>query len=301
MGIVYYSGYRDVGPSKVGQSYPDFTACWSAMMGIFAALRHMRRTGRGQHIDDGMYQIGVALVPEPILAYQVDGTDWGRIGNRDRVNAPSGVYPASGTDRWVALTIDSDSKWKRLLEIMGRSDLIEDARFETVLARHENHDEIDKIVTGWTSQHDAGDIMTQLQSEGIAAAAVMDACDLMYDEHLLERKFYELADFGDEGARPLIGRPYKMRNTPIHIKRRGPDFGEANMYVLKDLLGMDDEAIQKLYEAGIVRDDPVNPPTPGAGGGGGRPAKVDEEYREKLARAYGFALPETETVGTEVK
>src|SRR5262249_17873617 len=56
IGIAAYTGYRGDKPWRVGQSYPDFLACWSGLAAIFAALRHRRRTGQGQSIDLGMYQ-----------------------------------------------------------------------------------------------------------------------------------------------------------------------------------------------------------------------------------------------------
>src|SRR3974377_109431 len=62
MGITFYTGYRGEKPSKVGQSYPDFLACWSGLCALFAALAHRRKSGEGQWIDLGMYQTGSALV-----------------------------------------------------------------------------------------------------------------------------------------------------------------------------------------------------------------------------------------------
>ena len=114
MGITAYTGYRGDKPWKAGQSYPDFITCWTGLTALMAAVLHRKATGNGQWIDMGMYQIGVALMPEPILGLQANGERWERIGNEDRAHVPSNVYPAAGDDKWLALSVTSDEQWVRV-------------------------------------------------------------------------------------------------------------------------------------------------------------------------------------------
>ena len=83
MGLSHLSGYAGGAPSRVGQSYPDFVACWSGLTALLAALLHRERTGEGQHIDLGMYQLGAVVMPEALLRLQADGTELTRNGNAD--------------------------------------------------------------------------------------------------------------------------------------------------------------------------------------------------------------------------
>ena len=107
MGVSHYTGYPGGAPSKVGESYPDFLACWTGLLALMAALVHRQRTGEGQWIDLGMYQLGVSVIPEALLAYQASGHDLPRTGNEDLDAVFSGVFPASGDDRWLALHVSS--------------------------------------------------------------------------------------------------------------------------------------------------------------------------------------------------
>jgi crotonobetainyl-CoA:carnitine CoA-transferase CaiB-like acyl-CoA transferase len=305
IGIINYTGYPDM-PSKVGQSYPDFLASWTGLMAILVALQHREKTGEGQWIDQGMYQIGVTFLPEPILQYQIDGTDYERIANHHRWKAPHAAYKARGEDEWLAISIDSDEGWQRLARIIGRGDLAGDERFATVSARHENQDELDGIVGEWAAQQEPEAAMKLLQAEGIAAAPVFNAEDLQFNEHLMARKFYDRVDYSEDygddiGIRPLIGRPYKMSNTDIHIRRPAPNIGEANRYVLKDILGLEDSEIEELYAEKVIADEPTNM----RGGGAlaairvGTTGNFDTDFLEKVQRAYGAASrPEAVTEAT---
>src|SRR5262249_19011103 len=82
------------------------------------------------------------------------------------------------------------------------------------------------------------------------------------DQHLRERGFYESVEFAEVGRRPLIGRPYlwRSRATSIGVAAPAPSWGEANGYVLRDLLGYDEARIAELHESGAVADAPVDPP-----------------------------------------
>ena len=49
-------------PNKVGNSYTDFLATWTALVSVMASLLHRAKTGRGCWIDLAMYQAGASFV-----------------------------------------------------------------------------------------------------------------------------------------------------------------------------------------------------------------------------------------------
>jgi len=288
MGITAYTGYRGDKPWKVGQSYPDFITCWTGLVALMAALLHRRATGKGQWIDMGMYQIGVALLPEPLLALQATGEVWERIGNEDRNHVPSNVYPAAGKDNWLTLSVTNDEQWAALARIVGGDELAQDARYRAASQRKAKREEIDALVRAWTSTQDAWEAAHALQAAGVPAGPVLNCRDLLLDPHLAARGFYERVEHWQPmGVRPLIGRPYIFRNTPLRIRKYAPRYGEDNGYVLRDILRFDEATIGELYAQKLVADAPVVPTTvrpddlePGLKNGSIR--EVDPDYREKL-------------------
>ncbi len=269
MGISHLTGYRDGRPAKVGQSYPDFVACWSGLVALLAALVHRERTGEGQHIDLGMYQLGVVVMPEAVLHLQAHGEELSRRGNEDLVAFASGLVPAAGDDRWLAVSIPSAEAFTRAMRVAPGADPM-------------------AVVAAWARDRDAAAAAAELQAAGIPAGPVLDARDLLTSEHLRARGFYEEIDVGPGcGLRPVIGRPYRLEGA--HVRGPAPAFGEANDDVLRGLLGIDGPRLAELRRLGVVADAPTGVPTSLA------PidlavllasrsiTRVDEDYREVLA------------------
>ena len=291
MGITCYTGYPGDKPWKVGQSYPDFLACWSGLTALWSAIHHMRKTGVGQWIDVGMYQLGVALIPEPIIQKQVNGTDMPRIGNEHREHVPSNVYRAQGDDQWIALTVETDAQWATLARLMGQPALAGDARFATAAGRRAHRDEVNAAVAAWTLAQDKTRLTEILQGSGIAAGPVLNSRELLLDPHLTHRGFYERVDHPEPiGMRRIIGRPYRLRFRNVHIRKPGPRFGDGNDSVLREIAGLDEERIAALKAAGIVSDLPTNPGISGTMDTEGMLklrtlVAVDPDYRDIMARA----------------
>ena len=260
MGITFYTGYRGDKPWKVGQSYPDFIACWAGLNGLWAAIAHMRKTGQGQWVDVGMYQLGVALMPEPLLQKQLDGTEPIRMGNEHAEHVPSNLYQTKGTDQWLALSIHTDDQWATLTTLMQKAELASDPRFSTAAARQLHRDAVNAVVAAWCLTYTPQALFKQLQAHGIAAAPVLNSRDLLQDPHLKHRNFYETVTHPEPiGDRPIIGRPYKLRFRDAHIKKPGPRFGEDNDSILREIIGKTPEQISALKDSNIVSDFPTNP------------------------------------------
>jgi crotonobetainyl-CoA:carnitine CoA-transferase CaiB-like acyl-CoA transferase len=284
------TGYIGGPPSKVGQSFVDFLATWTALFAIGAALRYRNRTGKGQWIDIGMYQCGVMFISEYILDYIANERLPERIGNRHPYFAPQGCYRAKGEDEWIALSVTSDEEWEALCRLIGRPELASDPRFADALSRARNHDALDDIITSWTVQHDRYELMEMLQRAGIAAGPVFNARDTHLDPHYKARGFLEMVEYPEDrgiGVRPFIGRPWKFSKSPVRIQRPAPRLGGDNEAILVELLGRSLEEYEALERDGVIGKAPKGGrpiPTPDLAElvRKGRLAAWDPNYKEKL-------------------
>jgi crotonobetainyl-CoA:carnitine CoA-transferase CaiB-like acyl-CoA transferase len=260
MGVFNYTGYRGGLPAKVGQSYPDFVACWSGLVALMAALVHRDATGEGQHVDLGMYQLGGIVMPEALLHFQAHGDELQR-ANEDLDALFSAVVPAEGHDRWLALSAGNRSALAALATLVpGVEPFVAD---RALLIDEESRARAYASVARWSSGLKAADAAAELQAAGVAAGPVNDAREIMLDPQLVAREFHEPAcvEHG-VGLRRIIGRPYRWQSagTPPRVRGAAPNLGEANHYVLGELLGISSTRIAELEERKVVSGTPVPRP-----------------------------------------
>ncbi|MFE7416843.1 CaiB/BaiF CoA transferase family protein [Rhodococcus sp. NPDC057529] len=249
MGISRYTGYYGGPPMKAGQSYPDFLATWTGLVGVFAALLGRQRTGRGQWIDLGMYELGVSVMPEAILRRQVDGSEYERVGNDEIDALASGVVACAGDEQWLAFSATTDDQVRRLLRIVSG-------------AAEPPRRDVRAAVAEWAAGLEASKAAHALQESGIAAGKVHGARDLLADPQLVHRGFYEVVDgFRDLGPRPIIGRPFTWSGGGVEVRTRGraPRFAEHTTAVLCDDAGYDPGEVAADCRTGAVARAPRNP------------------------------------------
>jgi benzylsuccinate CoA-transferase BbsF subunit len=251
-GMASLTGYPDGPPRNLGTAVADTVGGLAGVFGILAAVHHRRRTGKGQFIDVAQCEGLATFCPEAILDYLMNGRLHDRTGNRDDAMVPHNVYPCRGEDKWVAIAVSADDEWQGLCEALGRPQLVDDPRFSDFYARHRNQDELDRIISMWTIQHDDLKIMHRLQAHGVPATAVLDNSRIVRDPHLKKRGFCVEDDHPKTGRRTISGPSFRLSRTPGSVRSHAPLLGDHNREVLAGLLGMSDDEIDDLVENQIV-------------------------------------------------
>jgi crotonobetainyl-CoA:carnitine CoA-transferase CaiB-like acyl-CoA transferase len=262
MGLTSVTGYGPGRPMKAGQSYPDFIACWHGLLSVLAALQYRDRTGTGQWIDLGMYPLGATVIPEAVIEWQAHARALGPAGNVDQDAFVSGLFPTKEPDRWVAVSVYA------LDQLVGLADAVPEVAEIAAVGdpgAAETAAVLGAVIGAWLRELTADEATTTLQNAGIAAGPVLDARDLLENEHLRSRGFYEWVDFSDWGHLPLIGRPFRWTSegSNIPVPTRAPRFGEHNREVLCESAGLSAAEYEKLLASGVTATAPVDPP-PGA-------------------------------------
>ena len=259
-GMAHVTGYRDQPPSKAGQSFVDFLATWSLMMGVTMALRYRKRFGKGLWVDVGMYQLGCGMLSEYVLDWTVNGRAGKRIGNRHPWLAPQGCYRCAGDDEWCVVSVHDDAEWAALCRAMDQPALADDPRFATNEARMRNHDAADAMIAVWMAGVPKMAAMHTLQAAGVRAGAVFNGRDIHIDTHARARGMMETVKFPPKrniGERMMIGRPWRLNRMPLSIPGPAPALGEHNRDIIQGLLGYSDARYAALEQGGIVGTTPA--------------------------------------------
>ncbi len=182
----------------------------------------------------------------------MNGTQPPRNGNRVAGMAPHGIFPCAGEDRWLSIACGSDEEWRSLCGVMGRPELADDPRFRSLAGRKANEDELERIVSEWTSTLDPFEATTRLQAAGVAAFPPLMNRELAEDPHLNARRFFVEKEHPEVGVRKHAGIPWRMSETPCAVWRAAPTMGQDNHYVFGELLGMSSQQITDLSERQVI-------------------------------------------------
>jgi len=266
----------------MGNSYSDFLATWTALGALMAALLRRARTGEGQWIDLAMYQTGTTVIGTGLLDYTFNGRRTLRIGNRHPVWSPHGVYPCQGHDQWVAIAVRDQDDWLGLCRAIGEPDTASDPRFSDPIDRRRNQEELDAIISSWTSARTSYQVMDSLQEMGVPAGPVLTSKQALTDPQYRARGFFETVynppevDLKPKG---YVGRGWKFSKSEAKIKGPAPRLGEGNHYVLTELLGIDQARLKTFAEEWTIGTKPE-------GGGAPQAIPLDEQVELGFIAEY---------------
>ena len=246
-------------PAGIGYSYLDWFGAYNMATAMLAALYRRDVTGLGCHIDASQGETGLYLTGTSILDYTVNGRSWSRYGNRSPYKraAPHGAYRTAGDDRWIAIGAFTDTQWRGLVDTLGLSELVGDARFVTLDRRLSHADELDRLVGEATEGRDGFELMHALQARGVPAGVCQTAEDRYeVDPQLAALGWLVELDQSELGRWPVKEHPTSFSETPTYMggryDRSGPSYGEDTDAVLAELAGLDADSIAALRADGAL-------------------------------------------------
>jgi crotonobetainyl-CoA:carnitine CoA-transferase CaiB-like acyl-CoA transferase len=225
---------RPVGSQGV---YPDYVTAVMAPIVVMAALLARKRTGEGTVVELTQVDLAAYMLGTTLLDVLVNDRDPAPTGNASLHAVPHNCYPCAGEDRWCVIAVENENQWRALCSVIGQPELVGDERFCRTLQRWHNRSDLDALLSDWTAQHDASEVMRRLQAAGVPAGVVASGMDLYTDEHLEARGFIQSVRHPVLGEVPLAGLPLQFDTASHETFRSPPPLGADNSYVLIELLG----------------------------------------------------------------
>lgn len=248
-GLMQINGPDAQTPMKCGPGVGDVFPAVMCAFGVLAALHHVEATGEGQFVDVSMVDSVLALCERTVYQNSFTNAVPHPEGNRHPLLSPFGMVRAE--DGYVTISGHTDMWWSKLCELIGRQDLIADARTSTEEARVRNRDLVYEVLEGFTSIRTKKDLMTILGGK-VPFGPVFNISEISEDKHFEVRGM--LVEVEHPGmARPvkIAGIPVKLSATPGAIHRRAPRLGEHSEQILQGL-GYSGLDIERLKASGAV-------------------------------------------------
>lgn len=252
-GIMATTGYADRPPVKAGPAVCDFFGGIHLYAAVATALFDRERTGRGRFVEVAMLEAVYPALSSPLgLYFGSGGENPPRTGNRHSglAEAPYNVYPAA--DGWLALICVSEAHWHSLLEAMGRPDLKQDARFQTLKSRVAHIEIVDETVSAWTRGFAKEELYSLLRRHRVPCAPVRELGEVVEDPHLHERGMLKRVDHPLLGELVLPTSPLRYDGAPAPEIAPSKELGADNSRVYRDWLGLDEAEFAALQAEGVV-------------------------------------------------
>jgi CoA:oxalate CoA-transferase len=249
-GLMSVTGYPDGEPLKVGVSLGDYMGGYNGTIAILAALYYRKITGEGQAIDISMQDgIWSMVLPDRADYFETHIVPK-RFGNKLSSSAPFGAYNAK--DGYVVICTITDPQWQKVLQAMGREDLIGEQRYATRENRTKNMGEVDGLVQAWCKERTVEQVFAILKKFGVPCSPIPTFDQVANDPQLISRDMIVEVDQPVSGKVKLTGSVYKMSKTPGDRKKRVPAVGEHNEEIYGGLLGIDAQEMQRLKEESVI-------------------------------------------------
>jgi CoA:oxalate CoA-transferase len=252
-GVIDSTGFADQPPVKSGAALCDFMAGIHLYAAIMTALYERERTGKGRTVDVSMQDATYASLASNLGMLHARGADApARTGNRHGGLgvAPYNVYRT--TDGYVVLNAPGDHHFRSILEVMGRSDLKDDARFLTRTSRVQNFAAVDELIEHWTTTHTKNEVAQRMLAAKVPCAPVRQLSEVMVDENMHARGSLQWIDHPELGRVVLPHSPLVFEGTERQPIQPSLPLGASNAAVFGEWLGHSPEELAAYKAQGVI-------------------------------------------------
>lgn len=225
-GFMHVTGHPDGDPQRAGVAIFDVVTGLHTAVGILAALleRSGSEDGLGQHVAMNLLSSALSGLVNQTTGYAAAGNNPQRLGNDHPSLYPYGPFPTADQD--LIICVGNDSQFARLVQTLGVPELAADPRFESVLLRNRNRDELRTLLVEALAAGTADHWFERLQAVGVPCAPILDIAQGVRraDDLGLE----PVVQVGSPGTRqvPLIRNPVSFSRTPVAYAKAPPHLDE---------------------------------------------------------------------------
>ncbi|MEM7405662.1 MAG: CoA transferase [Pseudomonadota bacterium] len=248
-GTMGINGEPGAPPVRPGPTIGDTGTGMLCAMGILAALFQRVTTGRGQHIQIAMRDAMLNYCRTWMSRQAATDEVMPRTGNAVTGTAPGGLYPCApgGPDDYcyIFTARGNEEHWRRLVEVIGRNDLLDDPRMADSNSRAEHRDAVDAAISAYTRTHTKEEVMAAIAGARVPCGAVMNTHELLRDDDLIARGMVQRIDHPVRGDVMVSGWPLNMSDSHVAL-RSAPLHGADNEAVYHEWLGVSAEEVANM-------------------------------------------------------
>lgn len=250
-GVLALNGDPDGEPVRTGFPAVDVITSLLVSNAALAALRARDASGSGQRIEISLLDALMHAQASSIGTFLATGEAPSRTGNRSLYFAPSGVYPSSD-GQYVVITTPAEKFFVNLCAAL-ETEWYKDKRFHSIVARLENQDELDKLLSARTAEFSREELVTRLIAADVLTAPINNVEDVVRDPQILHNRMVTQVQHPTLGKVGVTGVPIRFYGTPCEVRKHPPLLGEHTRELLLEA-GYTEVEIAELIATGLAAD-----------------------------------------------
>ena len=241
----------DSPPARSLAGMGDHPTAMSLYGAIMTGLFHRERTGEGSHVSTSLMANGLWLNAVMAQATLCGAQVSGRAAREAAANPMHNLYETSD-GRWIHLMFNTNlHRWPELAELLGRTDIADDERFNTQAARIKNSLQLIPILDAAFAARSCHEWLRLLDEHRFTYGDVRLTDDILTDEQMIASGALRAIDDPDAGASFIVDSPIRVERREKSAPTMPPEFGEHTEQVLRGI-GYDDEGLAALRAAGAI-------------------------------------------------
>lgn len=238
---------EEAAPSLFPSAIADKVGSLFVVQAIQAALFHKARTGEGQAIEVPMFEAMTNFIMVEHLFAETHQPPSGPMGYTRQLSPHR--KPHRTADGYLVVMPFSTKQWQAFFRVIGREDMVEDARITDPDRRSRGITALYEIIAAVMPSKSTATWLALLNDADVPAMPVNRLEDLPGDPHLRATGFFVEYEHETEGRLKTTKSPIRFSNTPAAtIRRPPPALGEHTREILLEA-GLSEAEITALSKS----------------------------------------------------
>ena len=238
-GLAYMTGPPGR-PLRAGAPVNDMMGGMFGAIAILAALRQRDTTGRGQHLQSGLFENAAFLVSTAMLQQAMTGQDPTPMPAGRRA---WGVYDVfeTGDGHQIFVGVVTDRQWEIFRRELNEP-VLDDAAYATNTDRAKARETLIPLVQSLLRKHDVAALEAMCERAGLPFSRIARPWDLLADPHLTASGGLLPITFPDGRAGAVPALPMQFGDQRLPVRLDLPKVGEHDAEILGPLRAARDAA-----------------------------------------------------------
>lgn len=247
-GLAYMTGLPGK-PMRAGSSVNDIMGGMFGAIGILAALVERHVTGRGRHIQSGLFENNVLLMAQHMAQFAVSGKEAPPMSERMVAWPIYDIFDV--TDGQVFVGVVTDTQWRVFCEAFGLETLVAHHDLGTQELRRAARAWVIPMVAAQLSVLTKAGLMTRCEELGLPFAPIARPVELFDDPHLNAEGGLLPVTLPDGSVTKLPNIPLSIDGQRPVLRHDLPRVGQHGAEIAREL-GLSDAQIEELQKAGVL-------------------------------------------------